>query len=278
MNLFIIISSFILGTIIGSFLNVVVLRFNTGKSLGGRSGCFSCGKTLSWFELIPVFSWIFQKGRCRKCQARISPLYILGEFTAGVFFALVAARGLLLHVPLDTPAYLGGTLFLFVLFSLLLIMLWYDIRHKVIPDLFSFLFGALAFVGLFFLDRHAGFVFASFSLPSLWDILAGIMVPLPFVLVWIISKGRWIGLGDPKLMVGMGWLFGIAQGFTAVVLGFWIGALFVFAIMIINVVLKKHLLQTGKKSIMKEELAFAPFLIIATLITLIFDVNLFMLI
>jgi len=63
MEIFIIVSSGILGMLVGSFLNVVALRFNTGKSLGGRSGCFSCGNQLSWKELIPVFSWILQRGR-----------------------------------------------------------------------------------------------------------------------------------------------------------------------------------------------------------------------
>lgn len=277
MNIFIIITAVLFGTIVGSFLNVVVLRYNTGKSLGGRSGCFSCGKTLSWYELIPVVSFILQKGRCRKCSVAISPLYLGGEITAGITFGLIAARGLFLGIDITTVSYLLGTFFLWIVFSFLLVILWYDFRHKIIPDFFSLLFGGGAFFSLFIIEK-SGFLMTAFTIPHLWDFLAGIIVPLPFFLVWVLSKGRFIGLGDPKLMIGIGWLLGIAQGFSAVVLSFWIGAVFVIGIMLINVLFKKRLLRTGKKSIMKTELAFAPFLILATLVTLVWNIHLFIII
>jgi len=275
---FIIISSGILGMLFGSFLNVVALRFNTGKSLGGRSGCFSCGHQLSWYELIPIFSWLIQQGRCRSCSSRISPMYFFGELTTSVFFVLVALRGYIIgsvHA-IFSVEYLISTLFLFSIISILMVVFLYDVRHKIIPDELSLVFGILSFISLFFFDYSAGFFnYVGFHVPELWSWLGGFIVPLPFVLLWLISRGAWLGLGDPKLMVGMGFLFGTARGFSAVFLSFWVGAFFAISIMVINTVLKKALLRTGKKSIMKEEVPFAPFLIIGTVITLACNILIF---
>ena len=276
MDFFIIGMSIILGCIIGSFLNVVMLRFNTGKSLKGRSQCFSCSHTLCWYELVPVFSWLFQRGLCRHCSSKISKTYVIGELLTGGFFGLITSRALFFAGDIYSSPYLVSTLFLFVLFSILLVILFYDIRHKIIPDSLSFAFGILSFTSLFFFSFQSSvFSFVGFQLPSLWAVLAGALVPLPFIILWIVSKGRWIGLGDPKLMVGMGFLFGMTRGFSSVFLAFWIGALFALGVLFTNKVLGKTLLRRGKKSIMKEEIPFAPFLILATLATLVFNFNLF---
>lgn len=277
---FILFFAILLGLIVGSFLNVVALRFNTGKSLGGRSGCFSCGHQLSWRELFPAFSWLLQKGRCRNCSSKISPIYVLGELCSGLFFGLIAIRGFIVSGMSFDPlysSYLISTLFLFIVFSLLLVILFYDIRHKIIPDSLSLAFGLMAFFALFFFGFNdlGIYSYTGFTIPSIWQVVAGFIIPLPFVLIWIFSKGRWIGLGDPKLMVGMGLLFGLSQGISAVFLSFWIGALVAITIVVINKLFKKTLLRSGKTSIMKQEIPFAPFLIIATLVTLIANINFF---
>ncbi|HXK40396.1 MAG TPA: prepilin peptidase, partial [Candidatus Paceibacterota bacterium] len=82
MALFVIIS-FVLGLIIGSFANVFVLRWGTGRSLSSRSGCPACGHRLAWRELVPVVSFFVQRGRCRACETRISPHYVLVELLFG---------------------------------------------------------------------------------------------------------------------------------------------------------------------------------------------------
>jgi prepilin signal peptidase PulO-like enzyme (type II secretory pathway) len=265
--------------IIGSFLNVVALRFNTGKSLGGRSGCFSCGHQLSWYELIPVVSWIIQRGRCRSCSSHVSPMYVLGELTTGIFFAGIAVRGFIAGANFEqlfNVNYLIATIFLWLVFSILLIILFYDIRHKIIPNELSLAFGVLAFISLFFFGFDNGmYTMIGPMIPSFEHIIAGLVIPLPFVLIWLISKGQWMGLGDPKLMVGMGLFFGLSQGISAVFLSFWIGALCALFIVVINYVLKKSLLRSGKTSIMKQEIPFAPFMIIATLITVVAHANFF---
>jgi len=274
MDILIIVIATILGLLIGSFLNVVALRFNTGKSLNGRSECFSCGHVLSWKDLFPLFSFLLQRGRCRYCSSSISIDNIYAEVITAVFFGLIAARGIFFDVLLFNVEYLVATLFLFVIFSILIVIFLYDLKHKIIPDSLSLSFGILGFGSIFFFEFiNKVFIYTGIHTPSWEQLLAGIFIPLPFALLWLISKGRWIGLGDPKLMVGIGFLLGIKLGVSSIFISFWIGASFALSIYIINFIFKKTLLQTGKKSIMKSELPFAPFLIIATLITLVFNLQ-----
>src|ERR1035437_11136792 len=100
MNTLSLLLSFVFGTIIGSFLNVVSLRYNTGMGVNGRSKCFTCGKTLTWKELIALFSFAVQKGACKKCKSKISWQYPLVEFLAGVFFVLIFLK----FPPVDAAA------------------------------------------------------------------------------------------------------------------------------------------------------------------------------
>ena len=278
MILYFIIMSLILGSIVGSFLLVVALRYNTGKSLQGRSECFSCKKTLSWYELIPIVSYLIQKGRCHSCSSLISLETLGAEILTSLVFGLIAARALFLDKAdfIITTPYLLGTVFLFIVFSILIVIFFYDIHHKIIPDRLSFSFGALGFLSLFFFGLQEGvFVHMAWHLPGIWQILGGLLIPLPFVLIWIFSHGRMIGLGDPKLMVGMGFLFGSLQGITSVFVSFWIGTLFIIAMLLVQKVLHKKLFAGAKGGIMKQEVPFGPFLILGTLVTLVFNINLF---
>jgi leader peptidase (prepilin peptidase)/N-methyltransferase len=273
-----IIASVVLGAIFGSFLLVVALRYNTGKSLQGRSHCFSCRKILTPSELIPIVSYLAQRGRCTKCCSRI-PLETLGsELLTAATFGLIAARGLLVGTPevIMTIPYLISSLILFALFSVLIVIFFYDIHHKIIPDHLSLTFGILALVSSFFLSLQQGvFIYQGFQVPDLWHLLGGVIVPLPFVLIWIFSKGRLIGLGDPKLMVGMGFLFGTAQGISSVFVSFWLGSLVIFSFIVVQKVLRRELFATSKGGIMKQEIPFGPFLILGTLATVVFNINLF---
>lgn len=274
MNFFFIAFFVLLGFIFGSFLNVVSLRFNTGKSLGGRSMCFSCSNTLRWFELIPVVSWLVQRGRCRTCSSRISRELIASEIGTGLIFGILAARGIWSEVSLFGEAYITGTFFLVAVFSVLVVILFYDLRHKIIPDSLSLTFAILAFLSMFFFDMADGvFIYSGVHTPGIFQVLAGVLVPLPFVLVWLFSKGRLIGLGDPKLMVGMGWLLGLSYGFSAVFLSFWIGSFFALVMYLIQKTALKKLFSSSKQSIMKTEIPFAPFLILGLLTVLGFGVN-----
>ncbi len=255
---FLIISSFILGTIIGSFLNVVILRHNSGRTVGGRSMCFSCGKTLHWHELVPVFSYLFQRGKCTKCKSKISPQYPIVEFLTGVIFALLAWK-LSFLLMLSPLTYITKTLFYGYLLSLLVVIAVYDLKHGIIPDQFSYLFSIMSFLLLFF---ETGNIMMA-HVPTLLQVLAGPIIASPFLFLWWVSKGKWMGFGDVKLALGMGFLLGVAQGITALLIAFWLGAL----VSIFLLLLKRY------RFTMKSEIPFGPFLVCATCVTFIFSLN-----
>jgi len=246
--------AFILGTIIGSFLNVVILRYNTGQGITGRSGCFSCGKTLQWYELIPVVSFIVQRGRCRGCKAKLSWQYPAVELLTGLIFLLVFLKFSFYVLPINYSA----TFFYLVIWSLLIVILVYDLRHKIIPDGLVYTFDGLT---LIYLCLHYTQLT---QVQFMWALLAGPILFLPFFLLWLVSGGRWIGLGDAKLVVGFGWTLGIGLGVSAIVLGFWLGAI----VSILILVLSKLRLGASELKInqsqltMKSEIPFAPFLIL----------------
>lgn len=256
-------SFFVLGTIIGSFLNVVILRHNSGATLAGRSRCFACDKAIAWHDLIPVASFLALRGRCRGCKSRFSIQYPLVELLTGLLFAGVFWKFLSVGLaPLFNINYFLLVADLFV-FCLLVVIAVYDLRHKIIPDPFVFLFAALALGKLFF-SVPLESLFAS----RLADILAGPLLALPLFLLWLVSGGRWIGLGDAKLALGIGWFLGLALGLSALVWGFWIGAvvglsLVGFSKLFGKASVRRVFLKLGlKKLTMGSELPLAPFLIL----------------
>lgn len=249
---FTIILTFIFGAIIGSFLNVVSLRFNTGKSINGRSGCMSCGKQLTWRELIPIFSFIFQRGKCKKCKSKISWQYPLVEVCAGIFFALI-----FVYFPPVSTLTAFSTIFYVVVTCLLLVIAAYDIKHKIIPDEFVYTFAIVAFAGLF-IGGSSWLHTASLS-----SILAGPLLALPFALLWLFSNGTWMGLGDSKLILGIGWVLGLNRGANAIILAFWIAA----AISV------TWLFATYGSFKLKKEIPFGPYLILGMYLVLFFGIQ-----
>lgn len=266
---------FLLGTIIGSFLNVVIYRFNTGKTIvRGRSICMTCNHNLRWYELIPVLSFLIQKGKCRRCASRISHQYPLVEFGTGLIFALVAFK----FLPVLDVSYWAYVFFviLFVfIFSLLIVISVYDLRHKIIPDKLVYVFIIISFFSIFINFSPVGPLFV---LPTLSHLLAGPLISLPFVLLWFFSKGQLMGLGDGKLILGMGWMFGLVSGLCAVVLAFWIGTVISLFLMFLSKYLPRLALSRTGRLNMKTEIPFGPFLVLGTLITFFFDLDIFSLV
>ncbi len=256
---------FLLGTIIGSFLNVVALRYGTQKNLGGRSSCMSCKNTLSWFELIPVVSFCTLGGKCRNCKSKISFQYPLVEIGMGILFALTYLKFLPM---LMVSPFVFALIFSFVsvVFSILAVIVVYDIHHKMIPNALVYWFIGLSFLWVVVLRGVPGI----FMFPAVLDLLAGPLMALPFVLLWLVSSGRWIGFGDAKLALGIGWFLGIVGGVSAIALGFWIGA----AVSIVLLLLSKF--GKGKIKITRTtEIPFAPFLVFGLLFVFFFNFDFF---
>jgi len=239
---------FLFGAIIGSFLNVVILRTHTKRSLGGHSHCMTCGKRLSPIELVPVFSYLALLGRCRFCGARISARYILVELIAGGIFAYIFTLAL---TPLLMVVHL-------VFLSLLLVVFVYDIEHLIIPDEY-----VLALVPFAFLLGVAALPAVSFL--TVGQLCIGAILSFTFLGgLWKLSQGRWIGLGDAKLSVPLALAVGMMHTFGLIVFAFWIGAVLSVALLCAT-----KLLARGQKRLrffrtpltMKAEVPFAPFLI-----------------
>lgn len=250
---------FFLGLIIGSFLNVVIFRLNTQKTFGGRSACLSCQHQLSWYELIPLFSFVFLRGRCKNCKTKISIQYPVVEFTVGLIFALLFVK---FQDVFFSDVFIFSLTYAYyaLMFSLLVVIAAYDIRHKIIPDVLSVVFGILAFVGLFLFKDY---IF-SVHVPILLEFLSGLIIATPFALLWLVSRGSWMGLGDAKLAIGLGWLFGIYSAFSGIVIAFWIGAIVGIMLIIFS-----------KKYGMKSEIPLAPYLVLGTLLVFLFNLSLF---
>ncbi len=260
--------AFILGITFGSFLNVVIYRARSGASLSGRSKCLSCAKPLKARHLFPLFSYLFQWGRCAYCGVRLSLQYPLVEAVLGVLYVAV----FMVH---------GGDIFIMnvqdILLMILDLLIWtvllaiavYDIRHKIIPDTFALLFAlsaglalALRYLWRVFPETYFPFTYSG-VVPDVLNLLAGPLLFLPFGLLWALSRGRAMGLGDAKLAWGMGWFLGFAQGISAVVLAFWIALIPSIAL----------LLMPRHRFTLKSEIPFAPFLILGTLVVYLFGVN-----
>ncbi len=239
---------FLFGVIIGSFLNVVILRMHTKRGLGGHSHCMSCGKRLGVFELIPVLSYLVLFGRCRFCGAAISPRYILIELIAGILFAYVFT------LPIAPLLMLVHLIFL----SLLLVVFVYDLEHLIIPDEYALGLSPFALVlGMSQLE--------TISVLNIGGLLAGALCSFVFLGgLWKVSGGRWIGLGDAKLSVPLALAVGLMNTFSLIVFAFWIGAAISIALLVFA-----KLLLSGQKRLrffhtpltMKAEVPFAPFLI-----------------
>lgn len=254
-------SILILGLVWGSFLNVVIHRFRTGRSIvRGRSQCDACARTLRWYELLPVVSWAIQRGRCRRCQTKLSWQYPAVE--AATTLAVVVSY-----------QQLGiSWIFLTAIFviSLTIVISVYDWRHMIIPD--PLVWCLLVFGGGAVLISALTDISLVPAVNSFWQhILGAVLVPLPFFLIWLFSKGRLMGFGDVKLMVPMGLILGLNLAASAVILAFWLGTLVVLVMLASSLVFQRK--KSGATAWWRKEIPFGPYLCIAFWLVLVFQVT-----
>lgn len=241
---------FVFGAIVGSFLNVLGLRFNSGLTLSGRSSCPSCKRKLKALELIPIVSFFFLRGRCRGCRAKISWQYPIVETLTGILFVTLFSFKLSI---LENLLILG-------IFSIYMAIGIYDLRHKIIPD-------ALVYAAIIL-----ALVFRFISGGTLLDWLSGPILFAFFASVWLISSGKAMGFGDAKLALSIGLFLGASLGFSAITLSFWIGAAYGLMLILFSSIFS--LLKHSKKITMKSEIPFAPFIILGAWLALIFQTDL----
>jgi leader peptidase (prepilin peptidase)/N-methyltransferase len=235
----------LLGLAFGSFLNVCLSRWPEGESVvRPRSHCRSCGRTLAWWENVPLVSWVALRGRCRSCGARISWRYPLVELAVGVLWAISASRALILIQILPTLNYfplrwlesdalrLSGMLALTWLLIALLVL---DAEHHWLPNkltLPGIFLGIIYRFGDFILDHSFSFLKPS-SIPLMISALGlqalAILAAASLILVtrwiyWLIRRREGVGLGDAKLMAMLAAWLGLPGALLSFVIGVLLGA------------------------------------------------------
>ncbi|SFD61923.1 leader peptidase (prepilin peptidase) / N-methyltransferase [Bacillus sp. OV194] len=228
----------LLGFIVGSFFNVVGLRIPNNESIVyPGSHCTTCDRNLNWYELIPVFSWIFQKGKCRGCQTKISALYPVTELSTAILFTI-------------SPLVVGWSKELLVswsLISLLIIVTVSDIKYMIIPDKVLLFFAPIFIILRIFIP-----------LDPWWDPVAGFALGFGLLfLIAVVSKGG-MGGGDIKLMG----VLGIVLGWKASLLAFMLATLFGAVLGVTGLALK--LVKRG------QPIPFGPYIVLGTLVSYFF--------
>ena len=241
---------FISGSAVGSFLNVVVLRSPNRKSIvKNRSYCPRCKHELSAFDLIPIWSFLFLRGRCRYCNKKISWQYPLIEAATGIIFL---AGFLVLGISLEFFFFMIYASFLIAIFVL-------DYTKYIIPDFLSVPAGFSAFFGSVIVMVISSNPISLSAFSALLSNL-GIAVLIGggfFLAQFLISKGRWVGGGDIRLGAVMGLMLGFPNIIAVLGIAYVIGALWGIGLIIL------------KRKTIKGVLPFGTFLTVSTIICLL---------
>lgn len=217
MEILTIVIAAVIGVVIGSIVNATVLRTKNGLPLMSRAKCIRCVEPIAWFDLIPVVSYFVLKGRCRRCTAAIEWQYPAVEAAMAVLFALFAARIMFgVGIPAFVDEHELGVLFLrdAVISVFLVVIFLYDFRFSLIPDRFSI--PAIVAAILFNLALGA----TGWSL-----LLGGLAIGAFFAIQFLASQGKWVGGGDIRIGLLMGFLLGLPLGVVALFLSYVMGSI-----------------------------------------------------
>lgn len=244
---------FIFGASLGSFVGVIADRLYVAPILKGRSKCLSCGTTLTWKDLFPVLSYLVQKGKCKYCGVHYGALHLVTEIVYGTIFVFLYVF-LIKHSQFDyTTA--GWFIYYTILFVVSGVMVLYDFKHKLVPSeyLYTFLFLSFFMMCVRYLDEGK----------NVWELASPFVLSLPFLLAYLVTKGKGVGFGDILLFAGVGMLLGSAPGLAALLIAVWSASLLGIALQLIN----------RKKFTRKYALPFVPFIIFSTIVVLFSDIS-----
>ncbi len=230
--------AFLMGTIIGSFLNVLIYRLPRGENIAfPGSHCRNCGHQIKAWENIPVISYLLLQGRCSSCKEKISPIYPSIELLTGLLYAFTAYK----------YSFSGQGYIAVAFISILLVIFFIDLEHYIIPDSLIAALFILSLIKLFFL-REPAYMNA---------LITGLVIFGFFYLIFVFSKEKFGG-GDVKLFTVLGFFFGWPLTNLLVVLASLLGLL-VAGLMIVGSRMKKD-----------SPIPFGPFIATASVITLFY--------
>ena len=280
---------FLLGVSLGSFAKATADRVIAGKSLRGRSYCWSCKRRLKWYDLFPVLSYISLRGRCRFCHKRIPPQLFISEIAMGVLVALVFWTALLpypdfLLLPYWEMGLIGfEVLFKVFIVCVMFIVFWTDLQGGLIFDrvmypaleaaaIFWVVLSALrsaslyyqlqgSLIGRFLLPPHTDYLYQ--HLKSIWmlpveSLLAGVLAALFFIILILVTRGRGMGWGDVKYVLFLGLALGFPNIIVGLILSFVFGSV---ASLVLIVMKRRHFGQT---------IPFGPFLSMGAYVALLY--------
>ncbi|MDR2649647.1 MAG: prepilin peptidase [Clostridiales bacterium] len=235
---------FLFGVVFGSFYNVVIYRIPVGMSISkGRSMCASCRHTLRAADLVPILSWLFLRGKCRYCGAKISPRYPIVELLTGCLFLLSYL----------TQGYGPGLILFAAFWSMLLIVTVMDYDGMIIAESILLIFTCICVVCLLLMKR-----------PAIYHLLgcaAGFGVYLAiYLLARAFYKKEGFGFGDVELMASIGLILGLRGSIEALWLSFYIAVLGLIVMKIM-----------GKATGHGIEMPFGPYMCMAAFLVSLFE-------
>ncbi|MFH2118132.1 MAG: prepilin peptidase [Candidatus Paceibacterota bacterium] len=245
---------FLLGSSVGSFLNVLVYRTMRGEDwVKGRSHCESCHRPITWYENIPIVSYLWLRGRCSHCRKSIDPIHPTLELLTGTLFlwwyvdgwSLFTAEAWLL--PILQPLFwlLVGIIAITIIIA--------DFKEKIIPRQSVAVLTILTLCYRFVLIMTGEMQLVDLG----WSLLWSLILVLAFFFLWWSTRGKSFGFGDVQLALPLGLLLGSWQ---RIIIGIWLAFL-------IGAVVGLTLVFFKKKKF-RQAIPFGPFLLLGTALSL----------
>lgn len=237
---------FLIGVILGSFLNVCIYRIPKKESISYPSSyCTSCSSPLKWFHLIPILSYMIQRGKCGYCRESISLQYPIIELLNGLIAMIIYIR------------FGWGMDFVFYLLisSILIVISFIDLNHGIIPNFLNII---ILILGIIY--RFINFILYDIPLDLIDGILGFSISSFAFIVIIIVSKGG-MGFGDFKLIGVLGFLLGIKKILLNIFLAFLVGSIVSIFLLVFKI--KKR----------TDSIPFGPFICIAFMITIFWGID-----